>query len=327
MLIFLGTVGAISSIVLLSYALRKEIIPSRIRRICVNQLVSIWFGILVATMCHCHLNLRVDHISVKYMESDGVLLNQTSHFERLKPAKTPLIFISTTDYSVNQVSILARTAQALFKARSKVKWIVVVLPLKNNNQIVMHNGAMSGDKSRRYFKNLRSILARFGVPFVLLPSNGENLRNASQWNGYRWPEISNRIVQGYLTGLLWALKNLSSGVVMLGEMEYVYEATLFEEVINDSFMLYVPFRLAHLLNFATHNMQLGKTEKASCWPVGPGKYGASVSTPIFTLSLNSKRNVEQSTTIGHFDGTVLRLGALLLQRGAFAIDLNYLRYV
>ncbi|ODM91817.1 Galactosylgalactosylxylosylprotein 3-beta-glucuronosyltransferase S [Orchesella cincta] len=224
------------------------------------------------------------------------LLGQTSN-------KKPVIFITTTDYSIIQQALLTRLAQALFPVRDMIRWIVVSLPLDTGAQSyqIMDSKtettfASSVQKNDNFvqvhLENLDKILARFGVPYVLLSSH-KMVRVT--WGGFFWHSSSSRDIRGYQTGLLWVLKNLPNGVILFGDEHFTYHSALFKE--------------------------LQDTKIAACWPVGFGPNDAAMTIPL--MSKDTK--TENLLLVGYDDGRAIWSGGVKFETGAFAVDLEYFR--
>lgn len=64
------------------------------------------------------------------------------------------------------------------------------------------------------------------------------------------------------------------------------------------------------------------------WPIGLNSKRdiSAVATPVITIETNADGN-KVTKLIGHTNGKTLLLGSLKIHRGAYAVDLEYLRAV
>lgn len=228
--------------------LRDENVPSRARISILKKFISFWIAVFLILLYQGNGRNSMFNPSptlelIQYLEADGNLTNRSNHIDNLQEQqsnKKSVIFITTTDYSVTQVAVLTRLGQALYPVRDNVKWIVILLPLESsveNEQVVNNSSDITfgeavetrEDLYRNHMKSLKSLLIRFGTPFVLLRSYEERELNTS-WNGFKWPKIQDRVLKGYQVGLLWAVRSLSRGVVMFGDGHFVYNSEIFSEV-------------------------------------------------------------------------------------------------
>lgn len=255
-LLFICTV----CILVLNCLLRNENVPSRARISILKKFISFWIAVLMILL----YQLSVDNTLlnplptvklIRYLEPDGNLTDLSDHIGKLqRMGKKSVIFITTTDYSVTQVAALTRLGQSLYPVRDKVKWIVILLPLESSvdNEQVMDNSSgttfgeameMSEDLYQSHMKSLKNLLMRFGTPFVLLRSYEQRALNTS-WNGFKWPQAKDRTLKGYQVGLLWALRSLSRGVIMIGGENYGYNSEIFSEV--NLYMKIIVINVLHL---------------------------------------------------------------------------------
>ncbi|CAL8118732.1 unnamed protein product [Orchesella dallaii] len=275
-----------------------------------KKFVAACAGMYVAILCRFWFH-HGDHTLTRpwHILSNGSLIDDKSYNSQLLDStKKPVIFITTTSYSTIQPALLTRLAQALYPVRDMVQWIVVSLPLETgleSEQIVDDEtgdtfaNKVQNNKEfvRVHLENLDKLLGRFGVPYVILRSRP---LVKSKWGGFIWPRKGYRDVNAYQTGLLWVIKNLPKGIILLGDEDFSYHSGLFKELV----------------------VKLQQTQIAACWPVGFGQNNAAMTIPLTSKVYKTSEDVR---LVGYDDGRIIWTGGIKLEIGAFAVDLEYLR--
>ncbi|OXA50619.1 galactosylgalactosylxylosylprotein 3-beta-glucuronosyltransferase P-like [Folsomia candida] len=206
-----------------------------------------------------------------------------------------LVFITTTQFALDQVATLTKIAQSLYPVRNDgVLWVIVSLTEEEDlirtskageGKLRMPRNWAESTKKEAHLNILNKTLTRFRVPFVLLEKGFvSNLTLDDNDRNFDWSAA----------GVQWALDNVQDGVLMLGTETWSYHHRIFKEVM--------------------------RTRLASTWPVGLGKW-AGFSAPIWSNNSNS--------VTGYFDGDFDDQGnsnnEIPLLSGGTAVRIQHLR--
>lgn len=152
-----------------------------------------------------------------------------------------VFFITPTSTSGIQIARLTRMAQALYRSRDLVTWVIVSTdPVSGRSDWFKteHWGSSqinkwSGNSTRvsDHLEDVYDIVSRFGIPFVILSGHVIHHKNvgfaSAQMNKVKDVSTFAKATQ---VGISWVVKTFNDGVFLVGSEENAYNYKLFAEV-------------------------------------------------------------------------------------------------